>query len=133
MRRIWLCLVALIGFTIVAAAAEASPPPTNGVELPHDLPAIAPPDDLRERCVELALTYQPREQLYVNMALGTVMGGGVGALAGSFLGFTVWGLALGGAYGAVVGYFGGNSASEAIRTHLIERCMARGAPRIGGR
>jgi len=112
-----------------AGVPPAMSPPTLGAPVPA-VPGKLPPAleaDLIQ-CRSLAAERIP--QWYVNVGVGSVLGGLVGSLVGSLFG---WGfIATGGGalYGGVVGYFGGNSANDALTQQFVGQCLRGRGHRI---
>ena len=108
--------------TLISAPVPASAGDTTRLIRVASPPAMSVADAVRY-CEKFADDRQLPGQTYINMAFGSLMGGGLGYLIGSFIGFAGVGLGAGGLYGAVIGYFGGNNAQTAIRAHLIRTCL----------
>lgn len=78
---------------------------------------------LRRRCEKLIADRRLENQGLLNIGAGVVMGAGVGAIVGSFMGMTAWGAGLGGIYGGVVGHFAGQQADVALEQRMMEFCL----------
>jgi len=114
-----LATLAIVLALAVAGPAAGQPVPGRSAPEVSDEAREA----LRLRCEKLIAERRMEAQGLLNVGFGAVLGAGIGALVGSFMGFTAWGAGLGVIYGGVVGHFSGEQATVALEQRMMEFCL----------